>query len=138
MPSFWSRLSNSSWKALRSNTNAVSSEASCPASKTSLICITASGGRVPIGTLAEDLGWSHRRFIARYRDAVGLPPKTVARIVRFERASARLLSGDGLATTATECGYFDQAHMAREVREFAGITPTELRSTVNSVQDATV
>ncbi|MDG4666596.1 helix-turn-helix domain-containing protein [Mycobacterium sp. 236(2023)] len=100
--------------------------------------ITASGGRVPIGTLAEDLGWSHRRLIARYRDAVGLPPKTVARIVRFERASARLLSGDELAATATECGYFDQAHMAREVREFAGITPTELRGTVNSVQDATV
>ena len=42
-----------------------------------------------------ELGWSHRRLIARYRDAVGLPPKLVARIVRFERLAA-LVSGDAV------------------------------------------
>jgi AraC-like DNA-binding protein len=84
------------------------------------------------------LGWSHRRLIARYRDAVGLPPKLVARIVRFERLAA-LVSEDPLtdwANAALACGYFDQAHLAREVRVLADITPTELRmQTVNSVQD---
>jgi AraC-like DNA-binding protein len=100
--------------------------------------IVSSGGNAAIGALAAELGWSHRRLISRYREAVGVPPKTMARIVRFERVTARLRSGAGLAVAAVECGYFDQAHLAREVRELAGITPTELRSTVNSVQDLAV
>jgi AraC-like DNA-binding protein len=104
----------------------------------SLDRIVASGGATVIGDLAGELGWSHRRLIARYRDAVGLPPKLVARIVRFERLIAHLTRDPAAdwAAAATACGYFDQAHLAREVRELADITPTELRaSTVNFVQD---
>lgn len=98
--------------------------------------IVASGGTTGIGDLAGGLGWSHRRLIARYRDTVGLPPKRVARIVRFEHLAARLARGPAVdwADVAVACGYFDQAHLAREVRDLAGITPTELRG-VNSVQD---
>ncbi|MBB2992997.1 AraC-like DNA-binding protein [Mycolicibacterium iranicum] len=99
--------------------------------------IVASGGAATIGSLAAELGWSHRRLIARYRDAVGLPPKTVARIIRFERARLHLERGADLTETAAECGYFDQAHLSREVRELSGLTPGEMR-TVNSVQDVTV
>jgi len=104
----------------------------------SLSQIMASGGTAVIGDHADKLGWSHRRLIARYRDTVGLPPKLVARIVRFERVTAHITTNPAIdwATAATACGYFDQAHLAREVRELAGITPTELRATtVNSVQD---
>ncbi|HEX2283472.1 MAG TPA: helix-turn-helix domain-containing protein [Mycobacterium sp.] len=105
----------------------------------SLRRITTSGGAAVIGDLAEELGWSHRRLIARYRDHVGLPPKVVARIVRFERLTAKLAANPTAdwASAAIACGYFDQAHLAREVRELADITPTALRAqTVNSVQDA--
>lgn len=93
---------------------------------------------VPIGALAAELGWSHKRLIARYRDAVGLPPKTVARIVRFESLTARLTRpGEiGWSQLAVDCGFFDQAHLSREVRDLTGQTPTELRaSLVNFVQD---
>lgn len=92
----------------------------------------------PIGALAAELGWSHRRLIARYRDAVGLAPKTVARIVRFETLTSRLAGGHPVdwAALAADCGFFDQAHLSREVRDLAGVTPTELlASTVNFVQD---
>jgi AraC-like DNA-binding protein len=105
----------------------------------SLRRITASGGATVIGHLAGELGWSHRRLIARYRDAVGLAPKLIARIVRFERLTALLTANPAAdwAGAAAACGYFDQAHLAREVRELADITPTELRAqTVNSIQDA--
>ena len=104
----------------------------------SLRRITESYGAATISDLAAELGWSHRRLIARYRDSVGLPPKLVARIVRFERLTALVASEPAIdwAGVALECGYFDQAHLAREVRELADITPTELRAlSVNSVQD---
>ena len=60
--------------------------------------IYTSGGVSEIGRLADELGWSHRRLIRRYRDAVGLPPKLVARIVRFERVTslASIRAGDRL------------------------------------------
>lgn len=107
----------------------------------SLRRIADSGGNVAIGDLADELGWSHRTLIARYRDAVGLPPKMVARIVRFEHLTAAVTRQPdvGWTTTALACGYFDQAHLAREVRDLAGVTPTALRAElVNSVQDAAV
>jgi len=101
--------------------------------------MVASGGRVAIGHLAREIGWSHRRLIARFRDDVGLAPKVVARIVRFERLTDLLRDEPliGWARAAVACGYFDQAHLAREVRDMAGLTPTALRAEgVNSVQDA--
>jgi AraC-like DNA-binding protein len=100
--------------------------------------VVASGGRVAIGELARELGWSHRRLIARFRDGVGLAPKSVARIVRFELLTGLLRAepGVGWARAAAGCGFFDQAHLAREVRDLAGLTPTALRAEgVNSVQE---
>lgn len=100
--------------------------------------LAASGGAAPIGGLAGELGWSHRRLIARFRDAVGLPPKLVARIIRFERLTGLLAREPGAdwARTAVECGYYDQAHLAREVRDLAGVTPTALRVLGdNSIQE---
>jgi AraC-like DNA-binding protein len=84
-----------------------------------------SHGRAPIRELADELGWSHRRLIARFREQIGLTPKTLARVIRFDRA-ARLLRASttsSLAEVAFDCGYFDQAHLNREFREFAGTSP---------------
>jgi transcriptional regulator GlxA family with amidase domain len=85
----------------------------------------ASGGRASIGALARELGWSHRRLIARFREQLGLPPKTLARILRFERVSELLRDTEEprLAEVAFDCGYYDQAHLNRDFREFAGTTP---------------
>jgi AraC-like DNA-binding protein len=93
------------------------------------------GGSVPVGTLAAELGWSRRHLAARFRDEVGLPPKAVARLLRFERAAARLRAPGppDLGRLALDCGYYDQAHFNRDFRAFAGSTPTEYR--VASVQD---
>ncbi len=84
------------------------------------------GGRVPIAALARETGWSRRHLSVRFTAEVGLPPKTVARIVRFERVIELLGGGDaeGLAVAAYRCGYADQAHLNRDFRAFAGTTPT--------------
>lgn len=65
---------------------------------------------------------SHRHFIARFRDATGLAPKRYARLRRFQRVLAQLdLEGTDWSALALEHGYCDQAHLARDFREFAGL-----------------
>ena len=85
-----------------------------------------SHGRVGVGGLARELGWSHRRLITRFRESVGLPPKALARILRFDRVAERLRAVEEpqLAEVAFDCGYYDQAHLNRDFREFAGTTPS--------------
>jgi AraC-like DNA-binding protein len=86
-----------------------------------------SGGRVRVRALAADLGWTPRRLIDRFRDHVGLPPKTAARVIRLDRAISALRSGTPrVAEVAAACGYADQAHLGRELRELGGVTPGQL------------
>ena len=87
-------------------------------------------GRAPIGEIAEALGWSHRRLIARFREQIGLTPKLLARVIRFDRAVTAIRASGvrGLAEIAFECGYSDQAHLNREFRELAGTSPTTFRA----------
>ncbi|NUR91406.1 MAG: AraC family transcriptional regulator, partial [Nonomuraea sp.] len=42
-------------------------------------------GKLAIASLAEEVGWSHRHLLARFKEEVGLSPKAVARILRFQR-----------------------------------------------------
>jgi AraC-like DNA-binding protein len=96
-----------------------------------------SGGRVRVRALAADLGWSPRRLIDRFRDHVGLPPKAAARVIRLDRAVSALRSGTPrIAEVAAACGYADQAHLGRELRELGGVTPGQLIRG-NFVQDET-
>ncbi|WP_078872046.1 helix-turn-helix domain-containing protein [Streptomyces sp. NRRL S-337] len=92
--------------------------------------LTASRGAVPVAALAADIGWSARHLTARFRQETGLTPKTAARVIRFDRArrrlgaAARTGSPPLLAELAADCGYFDQAHLAREFRSLAGCPPS--------------
>ena len=86
-----------------------------------------SGGRVAIEALAAELGCSRRHLAARFREHVGVPPKAAARVIRFHTAVRRLSGGGSAwADIAADCGYYDQPHLNRDFREFAGITPVEL------------
>jgi AraC-like DNA-binding protein len=104
------------------------SEPPLPAVEWSWAHLRRTGGAVPIHALAEEIGWSHRRLISRFREQIGVAPKTFARLIRFDRAvsALRASAAHGLAGVACECGYFDQAHMNREFRELAGTTPAQL------------
>jgi AraC-like DNA-binding protein len=81
-----------------------------------------SQGRVRVGALATELGWSRRRIVERFRDGLGLSPKTLARLLRFEHA--RALAGTmPWAEVAYECGFADQSHLIAEFRRITGRTP---------------
>jgi AraC-like DNA-binding protein len=89
--------------------------------------LRATGGLLPVGELARELGCSRRHLIGRFREQVGPAPKTAARLVRFQRTVRLLERHDGgrFAEIAQRCGYYDQAHMNREFRELAGTAPGE-------------
>jgi AraC-like DNA-binding protein len=74
-------------------------------------------------------GYSHRRFIALFRRAAGLSPKTYCRVLRFRRAVERTFAAPdvSLADIALDAGYSDQPHFTREFRAFAGISPLQYR-----------
>lgn len=90
-----------------------------------------SAGAVVVADLATELGCSRKHLSTRFRAEVGLAPKTVARVLRFDRATTLLrTAGPGLsfADLAVRCGYYDQAHLVRDFHQFAGSTPTDYRS----------
>jgi AraC-like DNA-binding protein len=92
--------------------------------------IQRSGGTIEMHTVAHALGCSRARLVALFRDQVGFPPKLVARIVRFERLIKHLKVGGAVnwADLAVDFGYYDQAHLVHDMRQFTGMTPTHARA----------
>jgi AraC-like DNA-binding protein len=97
--------------------------------------IEETGGVLDLRGLARELGYSQKHVIAMFRDQVGVPPKLLARIIRFDRLMQHLRHGGRgtWADLALEFGYYDQAHLVRDVRHFTGITPTEVRPMVTDL-----
>jgi AraC-like DNA-binding protein len=86
-------------------------------------------GTVDVALLARELGHSHKHLIHQFHEQVGLPPRRLARLLRFDRAVQRLKAGDvpsRWAEFAVELGYFDQAHLNRDFRQFTGGPPSAL------------
>lgn len=83
-----------------------------------------SAGSVEVGSLSREVGWSRRHLTAQFGAELGLTPKVVARVLRFQGAVRRLSRGGAsLAEVAAACGYADQAHMTRDWNDFAGCSP---------------
>ena len=88
--------------------------------------LTRSGGGIRIATLADEIGWSRKHLVDRFRSEFGLAPKPLARMLRFHRACglARTGTSSGWAGIAADTGFSDQAHMVREFTALAGEPPT--------------
>jgi AraC-like DNA-binding protein len=109
--------------------------------------LVTTAGRASISRLADELGCSHRHLIGQFRQSIGVPPKTAARLIRFGRAlaaidrAARVSRPDGRpyldlapdpqpghgripwAAFAAACGYYDQPHFIRDFHALAGSSP---------------
>jgi len=83
-------------------------------------------GNISIDAWARHEGISRRQFSRRFTGAAGLPPKLFARITRFQSTVHAMLATDvsEWVSISTGLGFYDQAHMINEFREFAGQSPT--------------
>jgi AraC-like DNA-binding protein len=94
--------------------------------------LVTTGGTVPIGQIADEVGWSHKHLIVQFRRQAGLRPKTAARLIRFDRVWRHVDQRRPLdwGLVAADTGYADQAHLTRDFRQFTGITPTGYQAVV--------
>ena len=88
-------------------------------------------------TRASEVGSRHLERL--FHSHVGRSPKSMQRLLRFQSAARLLLKGErpapGLAAVALGCGYSDQAHLTREFREFAAITPAAFVSSESELAE---
>lgn len=85
--------------------------------------------------LAAEAGLTRQHLARLFRCHVGLAPRTFARVMRLRRALSLLERGAPLARLALDAGYYDQAHLANEVRALTGLTPRELAASGNDPRD---
>jgi AraC-like DNA-binding protein len=94
------------------------------------------GGR-SVGEVADAVGYSPRQLNRRLLPVFGYGPQHLGRVLRLLRAVSDADAGHRWSDVAQRAGFADQAHLVREVRALAGVTPTELRTErVRSIQDA--
>ncbi len=95
-------------------------------------------GVLPIRHVAELIGISERRLEREFKQKIGISPKLFSRIIRFQKL-LKSLEGEGAAgllDKALEFGYYDQAHMVHEFREFAGKSPTTFIDDAHRISEA--
>jgi AraC-like DNA-binding protein len=83
-----------------------------------------------VGSLTSELFISERQLRRRCQAAIGLAPKTLHRMLRFQGflalAGTRERPSTQLARLAAEAGYADQSHLTRESVRLTGISPHAL------------
>ena len=84
----------------------------------------------PFGSAAEiadKTGYSQRHFIDLFRNEVGLKPKQFHRLQRFRKVieSVQRQADVDWTDIGLSAGYFDQAHLIHDFREFSDLTPEQ-------------
>ncbi|MEU9187811.1 helix-turn-helix domain-containing protein [Streptomyces sp. NPDC048484] len=100
-------------------------QAGPPDARLRAVVTALSAGR-SVASTADEVGWSERQLHRRALAAFGYGPKTLARVLRLQRALRLARGGVAPADTAAAAGYADQAHLSREVRELTGTPLGEL------------
>jgi len=93
--------------------------------------IRATSGLVRIADLVERTGLSHRRLMDHFERNVGMTPKALAQVYKFQNVLKRIereIAPDW-SQVAAECGYYDQPHLNHEFRRMSGLTPTQYLAT---------
>lgn len=111
---------------------------SAPATHYAVGRIVAAGGQVSIEKLTPSLAASSRHLRRLVREHVGIGPKQLCRVMRFQRLlrSMNNLEEPDWVSLALECGYYDQAHMINEFRELGGLTPGQFHMARTTSREA--
>lgn len=89
--------------------------------------ILTGNGRLSVEDLSSQININRRQLERRFSATIGLSPKQLSKIIRFQATLKTLLSRNftSLTVLAHEGEYYDQAHFIKDFKEFTGLTPRE-------------
>ncbi len=84
-------------------------------------------GGVSVAWLSQVSGVSRQHLARKFRQQIGVTPKQFCRFARFYALMGHVYVNSQMdwAAAATELGYYDQAHLIAEFKEFTGLTPSQ-------------
>ena len=86
--------------------------------------INHSNGSIPIEKLAYEVNTGRRELERKFLEQVGISPKLLARITRFQKVLNKIETEHINSTAAAyEGGFYDQSHFIRDFKEFTGYSP---------------
>jgi AraC-like DNA-binding protein len=91
--------------------------------------IQAQGGQLKVSGLAKKHFTTTRHLERSFKNSVGVSPKDFISLVRYQFASRKIKNntlGKCLAEVAFESGYYDHAHLTKEIKRFTGSAPSQL------------
>ena len=94
-------------------------------------------GRVSVGEISSRVGLSERQLARRFGDAVGISPKTFARVIRFQTFLRSYQQGNfqNALDVALAHGYYDQSHLIRDFKDITGRTPQAFFARTHQISD---
>lgn len=105
--------------------DAVKSERDNTSIRRAIEAISRSHGKITVESLATLTGRSRRSLELQFRQEVGISPKMFCRTIRFRHLYDSVSESPqlGWVQTALDSGFFDQSHLIRDFRQFAGDSP---------------
>ena len=95
--------------------------------------IYATKGNITIGMLSRETGYSECYIRRIFKQIHGISPKEFERFIRFQAFLNEITAAPGETDneeTALNCGYYDQSHMLKDFRAFAGTTPEKYKKRI--------
>lgn len=99
--------------------------------------IDRSEGEYSTDELVKLIGFSERQLQRKFKQQVGISPKLLSRILRFQKfiEVARTTPSLTLTEASASCGYYDQSHFIRDFTEFSGVSPLTYLSSEHAFSD---
>ncbi len=96
-----------------------------------------SNSNISIKQLSYTSNICYKQYNRRFVNNIGVNPKHLTRIIRFQKILSTLQNGfsSNLTELAFRCGYYDASHIIKEFRDFSGYTPNEYISMYNPFSD---
>ena len=99
--------------------------------------IMQSEGEYTIAELVKLIGFSERQLERKFKKQVGLSPKMLSRILRFQKILRLAQNSKSLTLVdaALSCGYYDQSHFIRDFTKFSGESPLKYLTSEHPMSD---